>query len=177
MKIIQQLNEKLETVNLCLRRPISADALSLSSLWKNEKIRQFLGGVVSDEIINKKIASLLDHWNRYGFGQWIVCEKNEQVTGLCGLHYSEDGIEISYMFFPLFWGRGWACEAALASLDFGFNVLELPSIIAITQEANQKSCRLLDKIGMNHITHIPRVKLRLHIFFQTVGQESVKYVA
>ena len=25
--------------------------------------------------------------------------------------------------------------------------------------------------------HIPRVKLRLHIFFQTVGQESVKYVA
>lgn len=27
------------------------------------------------------------------------------------------------------------------------------------------------------ITHIPRVKLRLHIFFQTAGQESVKYVA
>lgn len=27
------------------------------------------------------------------------------------------------------------------------------------------------------LPHIPRVKLRLHIFFQTVGQESVKYVA
>jgi P4 family phage/plasmid primase-like protien len=26
-------------------------------------------------------------------------------------------------------------------------------------------------------THIPRVKLRLHIFFQTVGRESVKYAA
>ena len=29
----------------------------------------------------------------------------------------------------------------------------------------------------NVLSHIPRVKLRLHIFFQTVGQESVKYVA
>jgi [ribosomal protein S5]-alanine N-acetyltransferase len=58
------------------------------------------------------------------------------------------------MFFLLFWGRGWACEAALACLDFGFNVLELPSIIAITQEANQKSCRLLEKIGMNHINNL-----------------------
>lgn len=28
-----------------------------------------------------------------------------------------------------------------------------------------------------YIAHIPRVKLRLRIFFQTVDQESVKYVA
>lgn len=156
MEIIRFLPGRIETANLRLRRPIAADVISLSSLWKNEKIRQFLGGVVSDEVIHKKISSLQDHWKQHGFGQWVVCKKNEEVIGLCGLHYSEDGIEISYMFFPLFWGRGWAYEAAFASLDFGFNVLELSSIIAITQEANQKSCRLLEKIGMNHINNFWR---------------------
>lgn len=157
-------NEEIETVSLWLRRPILADILSLSGLWKNEKIRQFLGGVVSEEIINKKVTSLLEHWNQHGFGQWVVCKKDEQIIGLCGLHYSEDGIEISYMFFPLFWGRGWACEAALASLDFGFNVLNLPSIIAITQEANQKSCRLLEKIGMNHMNNFWRFSANQRLY-------------
>ena len=103
MKIIHLPNGKIETVNLLLRRPISTDIFSLSSLWKNEKVRQFLGGIVSDEIVNKKITSLQDHWNEHRFGQWVVCEKNgQQIAGICGLHYSEDGVEISYMFFPLF---------------------------------------------------------------------------
>ena len=174
MKIIHLPNGKIETVNLWLRRPIPTDVFSLSSLWKNEKIRQFLGGVVSDEIINKKITSLQDHWNQHGFGQWVVCEKNEQVIGICGLHYSEDGIEISYMFFPLFWGRGLACEAALASLDFGFNVLGLSSIIAITQEANEKSCRLLERIGMKHINNLWRFTANQRLYELTHGEWAIK---
>lgn len=174
MKIIHFPNRTIETVNLRLRPPTSVDAFSLCNLWKNERVREFLGGVVSDEIVNKRIISLQNHWDQHGFGQWVICGKDEQVTGICGLHHSEDGIEISYMFFPLFWGRGWAWEAALTSLDFGFNILRLESIIAITQEANQKSCRLLEKIGMNHKNNLWRFSADQRLYELTQNEWNAK---
>ncbi|GAC1305616.1 MAG: GNAT family N-acetyltransferase [Ktedonobacteraceae bacterium] len=145
--------EEIETARLHLRRPTMADAVTLRELWRNEQVRQFLGGVVSQEVIDGKIASIEQHWNEHGFGQWAVFEKETgRIVGLCGLHRSEEGIELSYMFFPAFWGRGLATEAASASLNHGFRTLAFERIVAITQEVNYSSYRLLEKVGMHH-TH------------------------
>ena len=123
----------------------------------DEKVRQYLGGVISNEVIDEKIQSLQDHWVQYGFGQWSVLDKkSDEVIGLCGLHHSDDGIELSYMFFPASWGRGLAREAAQASIEFGFNALKLDKIISITQEANTRSIKLLEKMGMNLIDRFRR---------------------
>ena len=91
------------------------------------------------------------------------------MVGLCGLHYSEDGIEISYMFFPQFWGQGLASEAVIACIDYGFNTFKMEIIVAITQEMNIKSCQLLDKIGMCHINTFERFNAtqRLYRFIRT----------
>jgi RimJ/RimL family protein N-acetyltransferase len=149
--------EEIETTHLRLRRPTTADTLILGDLWRNEQVRQFLGGVVSQDVIEGKIASLREHWNEYGFGQWAISEKETgQIIGLCGLHHSEEGIEISYMFFPAIWGRGRATEAASASLNHGFHRLKFERLVAITQEANRGSCRLLEKVGMYHIDNLWR---------------------
>ena len=67
---------------------------------------------------------------------------------------SEEEIEISYMFFPAIWGQGRATEAVSASLNHGFDHLRFEKIIAITQEANRRSCRLLEKVGMHHLHNI-----------------------
>ena len=139
----------IETSRLCLCRPNSQDISALETLWRDEKVREFLGGIVSDDIIQQKMVELQSHWDLHQFGQWAVFEKSsKKLIGLCGLHYSDDGIEISYMFIPEFWGKGFASEAVLASADYGFSTLKIKSIIAITQVANIKSCQLLTKIGM-----------------------------
>jgi len=39
----------IETLRLLLRRPMKADAIVLSNLWRNELVRAFLGGVLPDE--------------------------------------------------------------------------------------------------------------------------------
>ena len=147
----------IETSRLRLRRPNSQDTVVLENLWRDGKVREFLGGVVSDEVIQQKTAELQNHWELHQFGQWAVFEKSsEKLIGLCGLHLSDDGIEISYMFFPQFCGQGFAGEAVLASMDYGFNTLKIETIIAITQTANIKSCQLLKKIGMKHINSFER---------------------
>src|SRR3990167_3118057 len=149
---------KVETVRLQLCKPMAHDLEILRDLWRDIKVRQFLGGIISADEIDRKIDSIQDHWKQYGFGQFAVYERIiTDVIGLCGLHHSEEsGIEISYMFFPTAWGKGLATEAALASLHYGFNLLNIEQIIAITQEANQNSCRLLEKIGMNYSTTMRR---------------------
>ena len=55
-----------------------------------------------------------------------------------------------------FWGKGYAREAVLASLDYGFSKLEINTIVAITQAANSQSCQLLDKVGMKYINNFER---------------------
>lgn len=155
----------IETTRLRLCRPTNPDILTLENLWRDEKVREFLGGVVADIIIQQKLIELQHHWELHQFGQWAVFEKNSnKLIGLCGLHYSGDGIEISYMFFPQFWGKGFAREAISASLDHGFNVLKIETIIAITQAANIKSCQLLNKIGMKHIHNFERFNATQSLF-------------
>ena len=146
-----------ETIHLFLRRPTPEDALFLKDLWKNEKIREFLGGTLLDDVIAEKITALQAHWDRYEFGLWSVWKKDlECLIGLCGLHHTQDGLELSYLFFPEYWGQGLAKEAACASLNYGFTVLKQDAIISITQEANLRSCRLLEAIGMKPIHKFKR---------------------
>lgn len=140
----------IETAKLILRKPEPSDFLHLVHLWKNEAVRKYLGGVVNDGMVNARIKSIQNHWESMGFGLCTVLSKNtQQIIGICGLHHSEDGIEISYMFFPEWWGKGLAYEAITASLDYGFLHLNIGKIIAITQEANSRSCSLLEEVGMS----------------------------
>ena len=148
----------METPQLLFRRPTERDALIISNLWKDEQVRAFLGGIVLNNAINEKITAIQHHWNQYQFGFFAVVEKNnKEIIGICGPHHSEEeNIEISYMFFPQFWGKGFAQESVIVTIDYCFKILNLETLIAITQEANRRSCRLLEKIGMKHTNSFER---------------------
>ena len=48
---------------------------------------------------------------------------------------------------PEYWGQGFAFEAAKALLVWGWGTLDVDSIIAVTQSANERSLRLLERLG------------------------------
>jgi RimJ/RimL family protein N-acetyltransferase len=58
------------------------------------------------------------------------------------------GIEIGWRLARSAWGHGYATEAALASLAFGFQVLALPEILAVTTAGNLRSQAVMQRIGM-----------------------------
>ncbi len=70
--------------------------------------------------------------------------------GWCGLFPLEDSgfIEIGYRYARAAWGRGLATEAAAAALDYGFQVLELDLIVAVSHPDNAASHRVLQNIGL-----------------------------
>ena len=58
----------IETPRLLLCHPTNDDILTIEKLWRDEDVRKFLGGIVSNEIIKQKIIDLQNHWNLYQFG-------------------------------------------------------------------------------------------------------------
>jgi ribosomal-protein-alanine N-acetyltransferase len=86
-----------------------------------------------------------------GYGLWRVARREDDTpVGICGL-VRRDGLEapdVGYAFLEETWGRGYAVEAASATLDYARGVLGLGLILAITKPGNQASIRVLEKIGM-----------------------------
>ena len=66
----------IETSRLFISQPQNKDILAIENLWRDTKIRQFLGGIVSDNVIKDKINVIQKHWELHKFGQWVVFEKN-----------------------------------------------------------------------------------------------------
>jgi RimJ/RimL family protein N-acetyltransferase len=62
----------------------------------------------------------------------------------------EECVEVGWRIAREHWGRGYATEAARASLSFGFERLGLPEIVAFTAAGNARSRRVMEKLGMTH---------------------------
>jgi len=92
---------------------------------------------------------------------------------MCGLYCSESNIELSYMLFPEYWGKGMAVEAILVCICYGFEILKLEEIIAITQEANRSSWKLLEKIGMRHIETISKFNAIQRVYNLTKTEQLI----
>jgi 3-dehydroquinate dehydratase / shikimate dehydrogenase len=91
-----------------------------------------------------------------GWGLWAVEAPGvADFIGFVGLNpagavLGRPATEIGWRLAAEHWGNGYAPEAALAALDFGFNTLALDEIVAFTSVGNSKSRRVMEKIGMNH---------------------------
>jgi RimJ/RimL family protein N-acetyltransferase len=86
-----------------------------------------------------------------GYGLWKVLLKAEQkAIGMCGIINREnlDHPDIGFAFLPAYSGRGYAFEAASSALKFATDKLKLSTILAITLPSNERSKRLLEKIGL-----------------------------
>lgn len=86
-----------------------------------------------------------------GFGLYRVSLKDSDTPiGMAGLirRTQLPDVDIGYALLERHWGQGYATEVAAAILDYGYSVLKLPRIIAITAPDNEGSARVLEKIGL-----------------------------
>jgi RimJ/RimL family protein N-acetyltransferase len=87
---------------------------------------------------------------RHGFGLYAVATRDAaQVTGICGLLRRDwlDEPDLGFAYLPRFRGRGYAIEAARAVLDDAAGRLGLARITAIVSPENERSLRVLAKLG------------------------------
>ena len=109
------------------------------------------GGVVSLEEIERRIREdVLGDYSKHGYGRFAVMLKDTgEFIGFCSIKYLEDHKlnDLGYWLKRDYWWNGYATEAAKASLEYGFNTLDLTEIFAFVLPKNERSIRVLDKLG------------------------------
>jgi RimJ/RimL family protein N-acetyltransferase len=59
-------------------------------------------------------------------------------------------VEIGWRLAKEHWGRGYASEAAVEALQYGFEGIGLDEIVSFTSTINRPSQAVMEKIGMTH---------------------------
>jgi len=147
---------EIETQRLRLRRFTINDLEVLTRINSDPEVMRYIGNGRPATLEQTKAAlhSILNHWEKHGFGLWAAEQKQDGVvTGFCGLKYLDntDEIEVGYRLAREFWGVGFATEGAGASLQYGWKTLQLKRIVAVVQPGNSASQRVLEKIGLRFI--------------------------
>lgn len=144
----------LDTQRLVLRRLEPADAGFILELTNDPDWLRHIGdrGIRSLDDARRYITDgPLAMYERHGFGLYLVGLRDGGTPiGLCGLIKRDwlDDVDIGFAFLPAFRGRGYALEAAAATLEYGRATLGLHRIAAIVSPGNADSLQLLGRLGM-----------------------------
>jgi RimJ/RimL family protein N-acetyltransferase len=144
----------LETDRLILRWLSPEDAEFILRLVNEPSWLKFIGdkGVRTIEDARSYIQKgPVDMYSRLGFGLYLVELREESLPiGMCGLLKRDtlEDVDIGFAFLPEYWGRGYAYESAFAVITHSREVLGLNRIVAITSPDNDRSAKLLEKLGL-----------------------------
>lgn len=145
----------LKTDRLLLRKWTKDDFLPFAQMGRDKEVMEYFPKLltqIESDAIAQKIMSLIE---QRGWGFWAVeIPEQEQFIGFVGLHIPKPNlpfapcVEIGWRISKLHWGKGYATEAARASLEYAFNTLNLDEVVSFTTVSNHRSRAVMEKIGM-----------------------------
>src|ERR1035437_6707591 len=129
-----------ETERLILREILPSDDKGMFELDSDKEVHKFLGNkpVQNIEQSRQVIEFIGQQYLTNGIGRWAIIEKStNNFLGWTGLKLVKEEInnhtdyyDLGYRLIKKYWGKGFATESAKASLDYGFNILQLTDIYA-----------------------------------------------
>jgi len=150
-----------ETKRFILRALTPNDATDMLMLDSDPDVHQYLGkkpiSTLEESLSN--IDLIRKQYVENGIGRWAIIEKQSNCfVGWAGLKLIKEMTnnhinyyDLGYRLIKKYWGQGIATEVALASLNYGFNVLKQNNIYAIADINNHASVHVLEKIGFSKI--------------------------
>lgn len=151
------LPTEIQTERLLLRRWRPSDRDPFAALNADARVMEHFPAILTRAESDAMVERIAEHFDRHGFGLWAV-EVREQspFIGFVGLavpsfhaHFTPC-VEVGWRLAAEFWGRGYATEAARATLMFGFGPVALKEIVSFTVPENARSRRVMERLGMTH---------------------------
>lgn len=142
----------LVTDRLLLRGFEQRDVAPYGVMMSDAEVTKYLstGAPLSAVEAWRQLAMMAGHWMLRGFGIWAVEERSTgQLIGRVGCFEPEGwpGFEIGYVLARPAWGKGYALEAARASLNYARTVLDRDDILSVIRPANVGSIRVATTLG------------------------------
>ena len=146
----------LDTERLTLRRMTEDDAPHVLELLNEPSFIANIGdrGVRTLDDARRYVRDGPQaSYDRHGFGLWlVVLRADDAPIGICGLLKRDalDDVDVGFALLPRYWSRGYAHEAAAASIAYGQAAFGLTRVAAVVQPHNAASIRVLEKLGMTY---------------------------
>lgn len=143
----------IETPRLILRPPTLEDLPDWVRFAAHEETMRHLGGVQSASNAWRSLMTMMGAWTAHGFAMFSVIEKSSgQWIGRIGPWQPLDwpGTEVGWGLHADYWRKGYALEAAAATIDWSFENLGWSEVIHTIVPENIASISLAEKLGSKY---------------------------
>jgi len=142
---------RIETERLILREWRHEDIAPSVAFMANEEVTRYtVGAPQSPMDAWRNLTAMVGHWYVLGYGMWAVERKEDgKFVGRVGLYNPEGwpGLEVGWTLGREFWGKGYATEAARASMDYAFETLPIEKLLSVIHVDNRPSQKVAARIG------------------------------
>lgn len=143
----------IETARLTLRPPRGEDFEAWAAYLGDAEAARFIGGQQPPAMAWRSMATMAGSWVIRGFGMFSVIERaSGRWVGRVGpwSPHGWPGDEVGWGVVREVWGRGYALEAAVASMDYAVDTLGWTDIIHSIDPANTASRKLALRLGSSN---------------------------
>lgn len=151
---MQSPNIQIETQRLILRLPQAQDFDDFAELIGDEETARYIGGHMPRAAAWRRFLQMPGAWAMQGFAMFSLVEKSSgRWIGQAGPWQPEGwpGTEVGWSIKRSEWGKGYAREAAVASIDWAFDTLGWTDVIHSIQPENQASIVLAERLGSRYL--------------------------
>lgn len=175
--------DELRTLRLLLRQWRPEDRATFAELNADPEVMRHFPSTLS----RRESGTFADRCEagiaQRGWGLWAVevvpgdGRAGADFIGFTGLNvpgFDADFtpcVEVGWRLSRSHWGHGYATEAARTAVRYGFDVLGLDEIVSFTTVGNDRSRRVMEKLGMvedGEFDHpnLPGHPLRRHVLYR-----------
>jgi RimJ/RimL family protein N-acetyltransferase len=171
----------LFTERLILRVPEPADFEAYAAFAGHAGTMAHLGGAMPRAVAWRDFSLRAGAWMTRGFSMFSVIERSSGAwVGRIGPWQPEGwpGTEVGWGVAPGFAGKGYAHEAAVAAIDYAFDMLGWDDVIHTIAPDNLRSIALAERLGSRNVgpttLPAPLAELRVDAWGQSAAQWRAK---
>ena len=144
---------EFESERLLFRKFLLSDAKDLLLIRSNDAVMKYLDIARFESIADaeKMVQTVSESYDKETGINWGIVEKHSNnfigYFGFWRMIPEHCRAEIGYALKPEYWGRGYMYETINRMVGFGFKNMNLHSIEANVNPDNEKSKKVLEKIG------------------------------
>ncbi|HET9028634.1 MAG TPA: GNAT family N-acetyltransferase [Candidatus Aquilonibacter sp.] len=146
---------RIETPRLRLRGGLPEDVDAWARMNADPRVMEHFVATTPIERSHAQARLMHDDLERDGYG-WFILELRNQlgfagVIAIAGISWDapfEPRREVGWRLPVERWGNGYATEGASAALRYAFDTLRWPEVVAMTATGNNRSQRVMQRLGM-----------------------------
>jgi ribosomal-protein-alanine N-acetyltransferase len=157
MNLSKSMKPICETERLLIREVQPLDVEGFFEMDSDPEVHRFLGNrpIESGMQAANIIEHIMDQYKNNGYGRWaVILKETLEFIGWAGFKLEPNTVnghanycDFGYRFKRKHWGRGFATESALATLDYGLKEMKFSEVFAAAHVDNTASNKILKRLG------------------------------